>query len=231
MSFWYCMFPKWHNSSGVDHWSFWVDLTASICNGSRAKALFLRYAALVMVMSYLWWPTCEQPTDSASLFSSFGARARRSAGKASLQRQGMRFVFWECYTRRRIYFLNGQSDNDTRPLEEEKKKSRCLCSSLRRTQDLRRSWRTERTPGLQRAPLAQLMLHIWGLETKTLRGAPWWFTQAISRPLNPLTVIKLHLLWPRAVCPSLRPPSCRCFLKQTSRNWLTALCAHPAGFT
>lgn len=123
MSFWYCMFPKWHNSSGVDHWSFWVDLTASICNGSRAKTPFLRYAALVMVMSYLWWPTCEQPTDSASLFSSFGTRARRSAGKASLQRQGMRFVFWECYTRRRIYFLNGQSDNDTRPLEEEKKKA------------------------------------------------------------------------------------------------------------
>lgn len=81
----------------------------------------------------------------------------------------------------------------TRGRWRKRKKSRCLCSSLRRTQDLRRSWRTERTPGLQRAPLAQLMLHIRGLETKTLRGATWRFTQAISRPLNPLTVIKLAL--------------------------------------
>lgn len=26
MSFWSCMFPKWHSSSRVDHWSFWLHL-------------------------------------------------------------------------------------------------------------------------------------------------------------------------------------------------------------
>lgn len=135
----------------------------------------------------------------------------------------MQFVFWERYTRRRIYFLNGQSDHDTRPLEEHTQKKKPVfmqqSSAYTGPQEELANWAdtrfTKSATGSSDATYEDWRQR----HLEVQRGD---FPQAISRSLNPLTV-KLHLVWPRVVCPSLRPLSCRCFLKHPGADWLLSV--------